>query len=121
MRFFFLMIRRPPRSTLFPYTTLFRSPLRSRKPHPAGFLRLRSGSPLRCDDSVPRPHALAMQEHGVLSKTPSVAEGSESAGRVEGHHPARSRNSLLFRPLEGEERPGLLGGKVHAPQLGRPR
>src|SRR5216683_5236247 len=30
--FFFLMIRRPPRSTLFPYTTLFRSraPRRSR-------------------------------------------------------------------------------------------
>src|ERR1039457_3415422 len=27
--FFFLMIRRPPRSTLFPYTTLFRS---SRRP-----------------------------------------------------------------------------------------
>src|SRR6266496_5956298 len=26
--FFFLMIRRPPRSTLFPYTTLFRSPCR---------------------------------------------------------------------------------------------
>src|SRR3712207_8595394 len=25
MCFFFLMIRRPPRSTLFPYTTLFRS------------------------------------------------------------------------------------------------
>src|SRR3712207_7672375 len=25
--FFFLMIRRPPRSTLFPYTTLFRSSL----------------------------------------------------------------------------------------------
>src|ERR1039458_10688401 len=32
--FFFLMIRRPPRSTLFPYTTLFRSwrsPLRHRR------------------------------------------------------------------------------------------
>src|SRR2546422_8347656 len=29
--FFFLMIRRPPRSTLFPYTTLFRSP-RSARP-----------------------------------------------------------------------------------------
>src|SRR3712207_8314964 len=26
---FFLMIRRPPRSTLFPYTTLFRSDLRT--------------------------------------------------------------------------------------------
>src|SRR2546425_8171597 len=31
--FFFLMIRRPPRSTLFPYTTLFRSP-RSPPPWP---------------------------------------------------------------------------------------
>src|SRR5437764_12896793 len=29
-RFFFLMIRRPPRSTLFPYTTLFRSEERRR-------------------------------------------------------------------------------------------
>src|SRR5215210_8505388 len=27
--FFFLMIRRPPRSTLFPYTTLFRSATQS--------------------------------------------------------------------------------------------
>src|SRR4029453_19538651 len=35
---FFLMIRRPPRSTLFPYTTLFRSPPRRRgrrRPSPA--------------------------------------------------------------------------------------
>src|SRR5688572_32761663 len=32
--FFFLMIRRPPRSTLFPYTTLFRSP--SRRPQGGG-------------------------------------------------------------------------------------
>src|SRR5215216_7238984 len=31
--FFFLMIRRPPRSTLFPYTTLFRSLLWH---HPGG-------------------------------------------------------------------------------------
>src|SRR2546430_3028095 len=29
--FFFLMIRRPPRSTLFPYTTLFRSGGRDRE------------------------------------------------------------------------------------------
>src|SRR6185369_17552797 len=34
--FFFLMIRRPPRSTLFPYTTLFRS------------TRMRMGIPRRC-------------------------------------------------------------------------
>src|SRR5215204_5148332 len=48
--FFFLMIRRPPRSTLFPYTTLFRSVGRRQRPrlvavvppevphHPAGGL-----------------------------------------------------------------------------------
>src|SRR5256884_9563159 len=34
--FFFLMIRRPPRSTLFPYTTLFRS-IRNGQRHLAGF------------------------------------------------------------------------------------
>src|SRR5205809_6146354 len=34
--FFFLMIRRPPRSTLFPYTTLFRSRVGDRhEPQPA--------------------------------------------------------------------------------------
>src|SRR5258708_10344989 len=33
--FFFLMIRRPPRSTLFPYTTLFRSVAgKDGRPHP---------------------------------------------------------------------------------------
>src|SRR3989449_6029414 len=36
MFFFFLMIRRPPRSTLFPYTTLFRSPGRRRLGAPGG-------------------------------------------------------------------------------------
>src|SRR5256885_13839397 len=43
--FFFLMIRRPPRSTLFPYTTLFRSraggrPVARVGARPGGDLRL---------------------------------------------------------------------------------
>src|SRR5437667_3247571 len=42
--FFFLMIRRPPRSTLFPYTTLFRSAGRRR-------LRRRSDRRWRRDSS----------------------------------------------------------------------
>src|SRR5437868_14465709 len=41
--FFFLMIRRPPRSTLFPYTSLFRSG--------------RSGSRIFCRGCVPPPPA----------------------------------------------------------------
>src|SRR3989442_8222869 len=47
--FFFLMIRRPPRSTLFPYTTLFRS-----KPHdlhlPSAGRLGRRAAPLRRRD-----------------------------------------------------------------------
>src|SRR6266850_6832109 len=39
--FFFLMIRRPPRSTLFPYTTLFRSVPAPWRRHP----RRRHNSP----------------------------------------------------------------------------
>src|SRR2546427_12425685 len=40
--FFFLMIRRPPRSTLFPYTTLFRSlsGALTRRQSPGNFLAL---------------------------------------------------------------------------------
>src|SRR5256885_9121050 len=37
--FFFLMIRRPPRSTLFPYTTLFRSDPRTLRGSPARRVR----------------------------------------------------------------------------------
>src|SRR5262249_61295193 len=39
--FFFLMIRRPPRSTLFPYTTLFRSRARPARSGRGLGLRLR--------------------------------------------------------------------------------
>src|SRR3989442_13908863 len=42
--FFFLMIRRPPRSTLFPYTTLFRSPFPLTAQKVCGF-------PIFCDPS----------------------------------------------------------------------
>src|SRR5256885_14606163 len=38
MCFFFLMIRRPPRSTLFPYTTLFRSAAKLVKDHMSIFI-----------------------------------------------------------------------------------
>src|SRR3712207_7376970 len=44
--FFFLMIRRPPRSTLFPYTTLFRSHGRNtRDGHPRRDRPRRAGVP----------------------------------------------------------------------------
>src|SRR3989304_5259828 len=58
--FFFLMIRRPPRSTLFPYTTLFRSG------HPRGDLR---------------DHRLAVGE--------GVTPGVHAPDLEEGDHPAQ--------------------------------
>src|SRR3712207_8436347 len=46
LRFFFLMIRRPPRSTLFPYTALFRSGSGgSRERRPARLGHRRGGPP----------------------------------------------------------------------------
>src|SRR2546427_2900339 len=57
--FFFLMIRRPPRSTLFPYTTLFRSsscrqvPVRASQPRLLGHTQLHhqhSDYAVRCVD-----------------------------------------------------------------------
>src|SRR5476649_2965398 len=57
--FFFLMIRRPPRSTLFPYTTLFRSPQErrqqrapGRRPLPGGRSRDRKSTRLNSSHTV---------------------------------------------------------------------
>src|SRR3712207_7831135 len=59
--FFFLMIRRPPRSTLFPYTTLFRSPdplpwrPRLRGARLFGYRRRRPGPPHQEANAPPHP------------------------------------------------------------------
>src|SRR2546429_9306962 len=55
--FFFLMIRRPPRSTLFPYTTLFRSI----PGKPAPYM---SGEPFhRCTHTAMSPNGDRSEEH----------------------------------------------------------
>src|SRR3712207_8786350 len=63
---FFLMIRRPPRSTLFPYTTLFRS-----RPDAGRGNRVRDGD-------VGRPRA------GVGAELPPRARGRAAATRRAG-------------------------------------
>src|SRR5229473_5617405 len=55
--FFFLMIRRPPRSTLFPYTTLFRS-----RRSPVG-RRCVSDEAIAINGSTVSAHALRSEEH----------------------------------------------------------
>src|SRR5690349_24034109 len=52
------MLRRPPRSTLFPYTTLFRSGGLPGVllPHGDGRVHLEAGFPLRCLQRLSDPH-----------------------------------------------------------------
>src|SRR5438445_5747900 len=54
--FFILMSPRPPRSTLFPYTTLFRSPVREhrRQGYPGAAYR---GLPLECEAGCAVSHS----------------------------------------------------------------
>src|ERR1051326_9451144 len=59
--FFFLMIRRPPRSTLFPYTTLFRSLLGCWK-YFRRFSLWRRRPPLRSEE-----HTSELQSHSFIS------------------------------------------------------
>src|SRR2546422_6380486 len=58
------MIRRPPRSTLFPYTTLFRSALDARPDHLAQHQRVIARGQGR-DDSTLHPAERVRQDRGA--------------------------------------------------------
>src|SRR3712207_8507452 len=78
--FFFLMIRRPPRSTLFPYTTLFRSRqlvqrrLRPQRVHPVVQRRLARAQ-------VDRPARGAEEVGGGVQQPRSEEHTSELQSR----------------------------------------
>src|SRR5438477_7805709 len=83
-RLFFLMIRRPPRSTLFPYTTLFRSP-----PAP-----------------VPRP-AAADGGHTRPRHARGRARSEEHTSELQSHVNLVCRLLLEKKKRNGEPRPAL--------------
>src|SRR5687768_18329626 len=67
LSFFFLMIRRPPRSTLFPYTTLFRSS-RSGRPRAGGGRGCRArGRRSRPASPADRKSTRLNSSHGYIS------------------------------------------------------
>src|SRR5256885_17038534 len=70
--FFFLMIRRPPRSTLFPYTTLFRSGRRTLRA-----LRVRRRTPQAADRRSRR--------RGRAIPARAMGRGASSRSRSEEH------------------------------------
>src|SRR2546422_4417185 len=97
--FFFLMIRRPPRSTLFPYTTLFRSVLH-RRAQEVGDADARGAGPEH-DDPL-----LLQRRSGHPDRAENRAEGD---GR-------RTLNVVVERQeliaVALEEGPGVRGREV---------
>src|SRR3712207_7515219 len=63
------MIRRPPRSTLFPYTTLFRSPM---------FLFAKFGDPA-CERRALQREDSCVQSHGGMTRERCLREVSKSS------------------------------------------
>src|SRR3712207_8717795 len=86
------MIRRPPRSTLFPYTTLFRSGVYFRvamaeRRHV--IIEVKIGSPIR----IVEPHAFAAHEvHG-----PAVLEPDRKSTRLNSSHANISYAVFCFK------------------------
>src|SRR3712207_7964299 len=97
--FFCLMIRRPPRSTLFPYTTLFRSPMDLGEPvHPRTVVLGHDADRLVVDDDERGAvGALRDEREGVRDRLLGV-EGDR--GRSEEHtSELQSRQYLVCRLL----------------------
>src|SRR3712207_3166137 len=102
MIFFFLMIRRPPRSTLFPYTTLFRSAVAvvgDRDPHAA----VVEGQPHVDAASIGMPQGIgeALLQGAVEDELGLRGQLAFLAGHVE-----RDRGAGAFEaPDQGAQRP----------------
>src|SRR5436190_16383222 len=77
--FFFLMIRRPPRSTLFPYTTLFRSNCRRSARCVRLFRRCSRSSCVRPKRS--EEHTSELQSHSDLVCRLLLEKKKDSVGR----------------------------------------
>src|SRR3712207_8948340 len=78
------MIRRPPRSTLFPYTTLFRSNVDGHPAYPAAVAELKQSGELgrhcRCR-TAPYLNNVIEQDHRFVKKRIAASLGFRSADR----------------------------------------
>src|SRR6266496_2754476 len=101
--FFFLMIRRPPRSTLFPYTTLFRS---------------RHAEPDACEG-----FAVQEERQRRLVDTPVPVESGEPTRRVQFDQPRQARlrqgDRAFLLALRVQDGPARMVGDERVDQMGR--
>src|SRR5439155_26205801 len=89
--YFFLRLRRPPRSTLFPYTTLFRSSIPSV-----------TKSPAKCDKC-----GATTRLHTGVCVSCLLGEGLEAADEVS------PRRQLTQTPVRSEEHTSELQSRGH--------
>src|SRR5947207_9501331 len=76
------MIHRPPRSTLFPYTTLFRSPSASARPNSTVEIRASSPSPFESPLALPAKPAATPPEGRSEEHTSELQSHSDLVCRL---------------------------------------
>src|SRR5258708_23784770 len=90
------MIRRPPRSTLFPYTTLFRSPCIRHLRRPVTVADLQ-GPPDRVEPNFPLFQPQGPRGAPRLRGAPQGPRGGADSAPVDGAALARAPNSAASR------------------------
>src|SRR5256885_15742351 len=104
--FFFLMIRRPPRSTLFPYTTLFRS----RVPYGGRDFETLGEDPFLMSRIVV-PEMLAIQREGTIATPKHFAENNQETNRqgIDVNVDERTLNEIELPEIEASAKAGAGG------------
>src|SRR3712207_7911680 len=97
--FFFLMIRRPPRSTLFPYTTLFRSlgAARAQRGRGVGLVLGRGRRPHRHVGARPDRVGRLGAAHGGAARRPAARSGEDT-------DELQARQYIVWRLLLGQKK-----------------
>src|SRR2546427_6031446 len=97
------MIRRPPRSTLFPYTTLFRSVLRICQQWQHSAQMQRAALPIRSEEHTSELQSqsnlvcrllLEKKKHPCLERTQDTAEADANRIQHDGIHRQQNRTEI---------------------------
>src|SRR3712207_9397974 len=94
------MIRRPPRSTLFPYTTLFRSPLRKTQPVIHRSLTVRTTVGAMTDSTNGGPRSTPERHRGAVTlRRDSISPSTADEKLLDSHHRREWKTKDAWRAL----------------------
>src|SRR2546422_11573572 len=105
------MIRRPPRSTLFPYTTLFRSELEPERRGPyAGAVGYVGWGAMNLDTAIAIRSAVVLPDRVVVQAGARVVAASDPARGVVGAEATAQGGPQALAPAETGGQAGLPSG-----------